>query len=249
MSLADSQVSRFERNMIEVLQRLQAEIIASANKGMLFSGDNALRLASAPDMFNELIGALDRSGYSNVVNAFTDEDIRLVKDVKAARATAGLPTAFTQQSAETLSAFKTVEFEKFQSLGNGFIESMRQELIAYISTGTNERDFINKINSMLNDNLKRYATTYATTSRQQVIQQIQNAAAANYDGELYWEYVGPEDDRMRDACAEGIEQRYFTDAERIEFEERTAGERAWNCRHVFVQITEETYKENTGGSK
>lgn len=249
MNTAESQVARFERNMIQVLRNLQAEIIASASKGGLFNPDSDLRMASAPDIYNQLLGALDRAGYSNVVNQFTEQDIKLVADVKAARALAGLPTAFTQQSTETLNAFKNIEFLKFQSVGNGFIESLRGKLMAYVTTGIDERTFINQINSMLNDNLKRYATTYATTSRQMVIQQIQNAAAQNYDGELFWEYTGPEDDRMRDVCAEGMSQRYFTDAEKTDFESSTAIDREWNCRHTFVQITEQDYKENTGGSK
>lgn len=246
---AEAQVSQFEKNMIKVLRKLQAEIIAAANKGNLFSKEDALRLNSAPELWNGLLGALDRAGYYNVVNQFTEQDITLVNQVKADRIKAGLPSVFSQQSIETLNAFRDVEFVKFQSLGNGFIEALKEELAFYITTGTNELDFINRINSMLNDNLKRYATTYATTSRQQVIQQIQNAAAANYDGELYWEYVGPVDDRMRDACAEGMTKRYFSNDERIAFELDTASERVWNCRHTFIQITKEDYEENTGGTK
>ena len=79
------------------------------------------------------------------------------------------------------------------------MNSLSQELMQFALTGVDESVFIDAIRSKLETGLQRYATTYATTSRAKFIQQVQDEAAKSYDGELYWEYVGPEDDRMRDA--------------------------------------------------
>jgi hypothetical protein len=57
-------------------------------------------------------------------------------------------------------------------------------------------------------------------------------------GEVYWEYVGPEDSKNRDECIWALEQRFFTTEEMDAFE--SEGIR-WNCRHTFMVISPDAY--------
>jgi hypothetical protein len=192
--------------------------------------------------------ALKQSGYSELVNDLINKDKALLAEVTAMRTAKGLLTQFAKTSPEALRAFQNLELTQFQNIGDGFVNSLHSNLMTYAITGIREEDFAAMIRKSLDSGFQRYANTYAITSRAQFIQQVQDEAAKDYDGELFWEYVGPEDDRTRDACLEGLSQRYFTDAERSDFEAANATERAWNCRHTFEQITKEDYLEY-GGSK
>ena len=247
MSLANAQVIDFEKNLRKVIAALQTLIIKNAKSGYLFSLKADERIRFAPDIYNALIAALNESGYYPLVSDIINRDKELIAEVMSIRGAAKLPTVFTQTSKETFAALRNLELTQFESIGTGFMNSLSQELMQFALTGVDESVFIDAIRSKLETGLQRYATTYATTSRAKFIQQVQDEAAKSYDGELYWEYVGPEDDRMRDACIDGMNKRYFTDFERSMFEAETAEERAWNCRHTFEQITKHDYEVNTNG--
>jgi len=242
-NLAEQQGIQFETNLRQVVNRFQALIIKTARSGYMFSVNADERIRYAPELYSGLVDALQQSGYLSLVSDLIEQDRELIAEVKSLRTAKGLPTQFSKQSSEALAAFQNLEFAQFQNISTGFVNSLHQELMNYALTGVDEAVFIESIRNMLESKLQKYATTYAYTSRAKWIQQVQDEAAKNYDDELFWEYVGPEDDRTRDACIEGLNQQYFTDAERMEFEARTADERAWNCRHVFVQITKEDYEK------
>jgi hypothetical protein len=244
--LAETQITDFERNLRRVIDRFQAEIIKNAKSGYLFSLNAEDRVKYAPDLYDGILKALHASGYDKAVADLINRDAELISEIKAMRSAAKLPTTFAKSSSDVINAFKNMEMAQFSQIGTGFANSLSQELMNYAITGVDESVFIEAIRDRLESGFKRYARTYAITSRAKFIQQVQDEAAKNYDGELYWEYVGPEDDRMRDACIDGMAQRYFTDAERAAFEAETADERAWNCRHTFQQITEEDYRDATG---
>jgi hypothetical protein len=246
--LAETQITDFERNLRRVIDRFQAEIIKNAKSGYLFSLKAEDRIKYAPDLYDGILKALRASGYDKAVADLINRDAELISEIKAMRSAAKLPTTFAKSSSDVINAFKNMEMAQFSQIGTGFANSLSQELMNYAITGIDEAVFIQAIRDKLEAGFLRYARTYAITSRAKFIQQVQDEAAKNYDGELYWEYVGPEDDRMRDACIDGMAQRYFTDAERAAFEAETADERAWNCRHTFQQITKEDYIENTGGA-
>jgi hypothetical protein len=152
--------------------------------------------------------------------------------------------AFTQQSVNTLTALQTLQASQFAGIGSQAMDAVRQTVMQTILTGAQLEDGLANIEARLSADLQRYAWTYANTSRAQVLQAVQDIAAQNYEGELYWEYSGPLDDVTRDACVELLEIGVFTDDERNQAEADTADERAYNCRHVFEQITREQYEAN-----
>lgn len=245
MSLAEQQVLDFEKNLRKVIAALQTLIIKNAKSGYLFSLNADERIRFAPDIYNSLIQALNESGYYPLVSDLINQDKELIAEIVSIRGAAKLPTAFSKTSREVLDAFRSMEYNQFRLIGEDFANTLAQELTQFVLTGVDETVFIDTIRSKLESGLQRYATTYATTSRAKFAQQVQDEAAKNYDGELYWEYTGPVDDRMRDACIDGMDKQYFTDFERSMFEAATAEERAWNCRHIFQQITKEDYEVNT----
>ena len=245
MSVADRQLSTFETGLIKAIDNLQSLILLNAKSGYLFSANADARIRYAPELYNGIVDAIAKSGYYEVVQDLVEKDKEFIDEVKKLRAGKGLPTGFSASSGEALAAFQNMELAQFRAIGDQFANSLHVELMNFAISGTTELDFINALRSKLDDSFKRYAVTYANTSRAQFSQQVENEAAKNYDGALYWEYSGPDDGRTRDACLEGLAQRYFTDLERREFEMRYSEERAWNCRHVFFQITEDDYKEGT----
>lgn len=245
MSVADRQLSTFETGLVKALDSLKSLILLNAKSGYLFTANAEARIRYAPELYSGIIDSIAKSGYYEIVRELVGSDKELIEEVKSMRSGAGLPTEFSASSAEALTAFQNLELAQFRAISDQFANSLHVELMNFALSGTTELDFINALRSKLDDSFKRYAVTYANTSRAQFSQQVENEAAKNYDGALYWEYSGPEDGRTRDACLEGLAQRYFTDLERREFEMRYSEERAWNCRHVFFQITEQDYKEGT----
>ena len=244
-NLAETQITDFERELQTVIKRLQMLIIKNAKSGYMFSLNAEERIKFALDLYDGLISAINESGYYDVVSKLIDQDKNLIAEIRSLRTAKKLPTTFTKTSKEVLAAFRNLEMAQFEDIGKSFASSLHQELMSFALTGVDEDVFIQTIFDKLDSGFQRYARTYAITSRAKFIQQVQDEAAKNYDGDLYWEYVGPEDDRMRDACIEGMAKRYFTDEERSQFEAETADERAWNCRHTFEQITKQDYEENT----
>ena len=61
-----------------------------------------------------------------------------------------------------------------------------------------------------------------------------------------WEYYGPDDDITRPACRILLAEHggYYTFDEMQAAEAQYAEERAYNCRHYFIQIPKEVYDEN-----
>jgi len=248
MALAEDQTIQFEQNLRNVINRMQASIIKNAKSGYLFSRNAEERIKYAPELYNGILEAINGSGYYAAVSDLINRDKELIKEVTSLRAKAKLPTSFASTSPEVFAAFQNMEMQQFTNIATGFANSLSQELMNYAITGIDEAKFIDAVRASLTGRFTQYANTYAITSRAKFIQQVQDEAAKSYDGELYWMYEGPEDDRMRPACIEGMAKQYFTDEERNLFEYETADERAWNCRHTFIQITKEDYLDNTGGA-
>lgn len=245
MSIADRQVSSFETGLRNVVSNMQSLILLSAESGKLFSKNADARIRYAPEFLNGIISAINQSGYYDLVQDLILQDKDLIAEVTANRSSAGLPSGFTDQSVETIRAFQNMEFAQFRAIGDQFVQSLHIELMNFTLSGTDEAAFVQAIRSSLESKFQRYAVTYANTSRAQFTQRVEDEAAKSYDGKLYWQYVGPGDGRTRTVCLDGLAQKYFTDAERTAFESANAIARAWNCRHRFMQITEQDYKEAT----
>lgn len=243
MTLAEQQALQFEKGMLRVIRQMQALILSSGTVKQMMDLDATSRVLLAPQLYTSILGALSDSGYRELYASLANRDKELIADVKSARSTAGLPTGFTATSKDVINAFRSLELSKFDHIGQSFVNTLHGELMNYALTGMSETEFIANLSNALEGKFQKYAVTYANTSRAQFVQAVQNEAAKNYDGELFWSYEGAEDDKNRDACIEGLDKGVFTNEEKLEFEARTADERAWNCRHVFVQITKEEYEE------
>jgi hypothetical protein len=190
-------------------------------------------------MYPELLKALQESGYSSVVAQLQNTDPALVNAIKA---NARIPMSFLETSSDVISAIRSAEAFQFAKIGEAAMSSIRDNVMRTVLAGVPINDTLADIRSQLEDRFQRYAWTYANTTRKEVIQAVHFEAAKAYDGELYWEYVGPEDNVTRDVCLELLAQRVFTDAEMQEAEASSASEREYNCRHVFVQITKDDYE-------
>jgi hypothetical protein len=257
MSVAEKQITAFEASLQTVVKRLQATILLDAGKGGYFAPDYIKRSDYANSVYTSLTDMLRSSGYYDSVRELIDGNPDLVREVKANRATRGLPKAFTKTSTETAKALDRLgsdQFSMFQGMAEKSMLGIKDALVQFAYSGMSEDAFIEMISTSVESQLAKYATTYATTSRAEFIQAVEYEAAKDYDGELFWEYVGPDDDRLRPACEIGIgaaadttysNAPYFTDDERIRFEAEFAEERQWNCRHTFQQITQQDYEENT----
>jgi hypothetical protein len=136
---------------------------------------------------------------------------------------------------------RLADYAAFEKLGTATIADIQTALMDTVLTGQSDRNLIRAIDKILDKDFKRYAETYAQTSRNRFLQQSENIMAENIreaGGEVYWEYVGPEDMKNRDECIEALAQRFFTTEEMEAFE----GEGIrWNCRHTFMVISPDAY--------
>ena len=120
--------------------------------------------------------------------------------------------------------------------------AVREALMKSILTGQSIEQVHKQIRKELEDRLQRYSITYALTSRQEVMQMIHDTGAQSTPPqERYWVYVGPRDDKTRPACNALLDIKYFSNEEREYYEAMYAGERAYNCRHIFMQITKDDF--------
>lgn len=259
-TILDAQSEWFEKNLTKVLASLQQKISAMFRdyetvNGILVNSDpNALL---AYQSYQNLQKLLNESGYSQLVQKAQEKENDILRYMRENRPTGAIPFAFTQQTAEKLQGLSAIYATNFASVAATEMRGIQGVIVRSVMAGIDSEKAINEIRDILSTRLQRYATTYFNTSRGDFIQAVEYANAAEYDGELYWEYQGPSDDLTRPACVVGLgieasssypNAPFYTDAERQAFEAETAGERLYNCRHDFIQITEEYYNENTGGN-
>lgn len=99
-----------------------------------------------------------------------------------------------------------------------------------------------------------YITTYISDFRSQLSQKISDMEAEKKEWAIYWEYFGAVlDNKTRPICQTGLGVGYdsrfpnapfFTDEEKKLFQ--SLGIR-WECRHEFVEISENYYNEMVHG--
>ena len=124
MSLAEKQVVDFEKNLRKALNRFQAEIIANARSGYMFSQDANERIRSASDFYDGILQGLRDSGYYSVVSDLVEKDRELIGEVRSLRTSNKLPSVFTKSSAETFNALRNMEFAQFDNWSINWIYSM-----------------------------------------------------------------------------------------------------------------------------
>lgn len=205
--------------------------------------------AFAIQTYTGLTKELTDAGYYRLVEKLGEKENDLLRLMKKSRLTGAVPLAFTKTTQAKLQAVNSLYNLNFARVGQDAMLKISGIMMDTISRSGRVDVAIKQIEAILDKNLVRYATTYANTTRAKFIQKVEDITAqeAREEGqELYWEFFGPTDDLNRPACIEGLDQQFFTDAEREQFEADTADEREWNCRHKFMEITEEYYREQTG---
>lgn len=137
-----------------------------------------------------------------------------------------------------------INMDKYVNLDCTTLHLIRNAVYESLTSGLPLMSGLKTIILSVEDEKKDMILSYANTMNSDYIQAAQDEAAYE-SGELFWEFVGPEDDNVRDACLDLLSIRYFTNTQRKIAERLTATDRAFDCRHTFVQITRESYYENT----
>jgi len=245
----DNQAEWFATNMKKVVTKMQSDVLAML-KAFEQSGGNMLNTPAniqlASGIYTNLIKAINEAGYSDLVQQLQNQEGDLLKAIRASQPSGSIPLAFTESGKQQLIAANANYALNFDAVSTDSMKNIKTLMLDSVMRGGSQELLIENIRSILETRLMRYANTYAITSRQKFIQAVQDAAASDFGEEVFWQYVGPEDQLTRPACLEGLAIEYFTAEERDQFEAETASERFYNCRHYFVPITKEFYQENAG---
>lgn len=241
MKTANKQSVDFANKLERVINRLLADIVSVA--GQPAKLDQVQRLEFVTNSLPSLMEALNASGYEELASELTDSSYKIINDIKKLHTITNVPIAFSRVDKAVLTALQDADLTAFAHIGEQAMYQVQQILMEHIIAGLPERDMIEAIRSELTDKFKRYAETYAQTSRGVYEQKVEDIIALNNrEGgqELYWEYVGAEDNKNRDECVWALEKRFFTDEERADFEAEY-GIR-YNCRHIFIAVSKEAYE-------
>lgn len=257
-AIVDDQAEWFNRNMLKIVRKVRNRLTAELNK-FDRSGGNLENTPANIQRLNQIYGSimteLQNAGYGDLVQQLQAKEGELLKSIKSSRPAGTVPIAFTETSRDALAGFNSLFNQQF----GGLAQSVARDIAGAVGNsifGTQSIEAtMGMVAKLLDDKFARYAATYVNTSRAQFIQAAEYESAKGYDGDLYWIYEGPEDDITRPICRVGTgmdadgaypNAPYFTESERLSFEAESAGLRMYNCRHSFMQISEEYYNENVG---
>jgi len=222
-----------ELGMLELIKDLKTK----AGR-FVFGNDNLKDVMKYESLLEEIINA---GGYTAWLNSVNSDFPKLINK---------MPKGMLKKAdAATLKFLQQIDQTELKGISVKVAKNLQGALKELVINGGTYKDAVLAVKKNAGK-LEKYAETYVNTSRTQVSQKITDLQAQHMveDGEsVYWEYAGsPIDDKTRDQCVEGLNKRYFTDAEKIEFQGRGL---RWNCRHEFVLISKETYDKGTGRGK
>lgn len=228
----------FQKQMDKVIKDLTADILATIGKPSRLP--ETQRIEFITQVIPQLLQALEDSGYKSAYEAeLKDASDKLKQYHKISK----IPFSFTATDKNTLKALKVMDLNKFNGLGESAINNLYLQLKSLILTGASDKDYLAAVSKSIDEGLGKYAVTYANTSRAIYYQTAEDLMAnelRNANEPVYWEYVGPADSKNRDECVWALDKTMFTDEERSEFEAEY-GVR-YNCRHTFMMVTEDDYK-------
>lgn len=224
----DIELNKFELALKKALNRLNDLIIA-----------NALNDVKDPLTYDFKFNQyLQESGYYNVINNFVDNGLDIVySDVIAALSVGGLAVSFSKEDITKIEAIKRLNLQKFSDLSVPTINKMKDSIYKYSLSNLSVNDITNGLRSSLVDSdLFKYSGTYANTIISDYTQSIIDLKSSESDG--VWIYDGVQDKVTRPFCNCVLNQKkYYDDSEKskIQGDKR----RAYNCRHIFLLVTEE----------
>lgn len=238
--LTDVQAAAFSHDLDMVIMRLRLRLtalLAEFETDPTILGDPEKQLKQLASMLPQLNQALVDAGYGDAVARLQESDAELLD---AIRQTAYVPIEFAAQDVNTVMALQQAQLTEFLQIGNSAMNAVRQTVMEALLTGVPIEASLERIEAQLSNQLKKYAWTYANTTRRDIIQVATDLGAGDAE---YWAYNGPLDDVTRDACVELLAIGVFTTEERNEWESATAFERMYNCRHTFDPIPKFMYEE------
>jgi len=143
------------------------------------------------------------------------------------------------ESLEVLLAFQKFERSELFTIAYDAVEAMKRSLVTSWSVAESNLHALTKAEKLLDHRLGTYTDTFITTFKTQFEQMVYDQSA-RHQGLEHFVYEGPDDSKTRPQCQDGLTIKYFTEAEKNEF--NAEGIR-YNCRHIFVPITEEEYEK------
>jgi hypothetical protein len=254
MTEQEKQVLRFEKNLQKVVKKLDnklRDLLAEfdTRAGVLTSTDSSKALL----LKRELTQALKDTGYYDLIKDTLKEssvmaDIRIkeLKDVIGKR--------FSEIDKTVINGLNKMNYGEMINISETAINSIQNKTMQSVILGLNKANLIKELSGEL-DKFQNYAETYITTSKriysQTVEDEIADQVGFGEDKDDIWEYVGaPLQNNSHKECIWGVPKRYFTNDEKIDFEQGNyAGgsfdPMRYNCQHNF-QISDVTYEQAFG---
>lgn len=247
--ILDDNIDQFAAQLQVVADNLKKQLLPflaqlQMDRGVILSNDANLDIVLA--FADEFSNTLQASGYTALMQEYINETSGMISQIKKASDKFPLPYKFVATDITTFQALQRIDLMELGNIGSKAATVLQTGLMNSVMAGQAYNTMYADLIAKLDNNLVRYANTYITTARSQLLQKMENMSAANRPGVNYWEYVGPEDAKNRDECIEGLAYKVFTDAEKQEFE--AAYGLRYNCRHTFHAITKEEFDMLKGES-
>lgn len=235
MALIDETLAPFEKDLAKISKIIEAQLLALLSEYDSVGGkilNNNVNMKMTLGFSKSFENILVDSGYNDMAKDFAESNSDVINKLQKLSVGTTIPLSFTKTDMATFNTLSKLNFDDLFRIGKDASDVLLTDLRASILTGqrlkTVKADLIKK----LDNNLKRYADTYMTTARNQLMQQAEILGVG--DADVIWEYVGPSDSKNRQECAYALEKRYFTKEEMDSFNENYG--MRWNCRHVFMAV-------------
>jgi len=207
------------------------------------------------EVYSSLLSELDNSGYFGAVNSALEAESDVIKNLKRIYSGTDFPIEFNAINQQSFNILQNQKIDYLTNLSTNAITAIKQSVTDAVIGAVDVSEITANIRKELDEKLQRYASTYLETARGQLIQDAQDWSAQSMRDagvSIYWEYIGPEDNKTREECLFALEKQVFTDEEKAEFQSGGLfphDEPRWNCRHTFVMISQKEYNARAGESE
>ena len=216
-----TQIKNVEQRLLDDLRRVAQELDK-------FSATELIQIARELDFFQEL---LDK-GYSNAVNGLMvayEKDLIRINEEAVARGVKQVAGASVAQ----LQLLQDLEVESLLGKASAYANDLKDGLFKGIISGERPSAIVNRLAETINLETRQLNVAVADgirqfddLARQKVFENI----------DVYWTYVGPQDERTRDICRETKQNeptRGYT-KEQVQSSKTPFGIRGqFNCRHSW----------------
>ena len=216
-----TQIKNVEQRLLDDLRRVAQELDK-------FSDTELIQIARELDFFQEL---LDK-GYSNAVNGLMvayEIDLIRINEEAVARGVKQVAGASVAQ----LQLLQDLEVESLLGKASAYANDLKDGLFKGIISGERPSAIVNRLAETINLETRQLNVAVADgirqfddLARQKVFENI----------DVYWTYVGPQDERTRDICRETKQNeptRGYT-KEQVQSSKTPFGIRGqFNCRHSW----------------